>query len=101
MLTCYKDSKSTNVCVVHELINLDQAKATMKMYVYTATTIPTFAEDDKPTTILASSSATQVGGAVMNDVDLAVANPNGPDQLDLGTEYQLVKPKSWGTSKSF
>ncbi len=57
------------------------------MFVYTTTTIPTFAEGDKPTTVMAASSATQVGGAFMDDVDLSIANPNGPDQLQLGTEY--------------
>lgn len=98
VMTCYKDGKTTNMCVVHQLSELDQAKAKLKMFVYTATTIPTFTAGDKPTTILAGTS--QVGGGEM-DVNLTVANPNGTAELQLGTEYQLVKPKSWGTSKSF
>lgn len=36
----------------------------------------------------------------MKDIDLEISNPKGKDDLTT-TEYQLVPPKSWGSTSGF
>lgn len=91
----YKDGTNSYTTVVAALSAADTSANTytLTQTTWTSTGKPTVADDIKPTEALQAASVTKASTLTMSVS--GTTNPNGPDQLDLGDEYQIVRPKSW------